>query len=399
VNFWLYNLALSALGLALLAIGAGVAIWALSREPKRAYRFLVLALVFGLVAPGIQLLPVIAVAVSQNETGGARPHEMPRPPLSPNKVEVNVRAVHLERKSSGPGAQKFTYSATQVEFENLPGSSEQWLGGSGAWLLLTIYLTGVLGVLLYQGARLLGTRHFLARCRALTDPQTHRLWEQIAVDSPLRNQVRLLVSDEIRLPCCWGLFTRYLVLPANGSACPADVLGWALRHELVHLERRDSRTALLQMLLVSIYWYHPAAWWLSHEIDWWREASCDAAVVERTGQRRSYALALIHFAGIAGEAMRGRRPSLLHSAVTPNHVRDRVQMLAQHHRCSSHFRRCLSWIGAVGGLAFLSVAQLGGAFAILQPDNAPKFARAVTDQDEQVRKVIQFQKVDSNGRR
>src|SRR6185436_14489781 len=75
-----------------------------------------------------------------------------------------------------------------------------------------------------------------------------------------------------------------------------EALAWALRHELVHLERGDALMATLQSLVLALLWFHPAAWWFSAEITRLRELSCDQVVVRGSGRRRSYALALLEYA-------------------------------------------------------------------------------------------------------
>ena len=91
---------------------------------------------------------------------------------------------------------------------------------------------------------------------------------------------------------------RVVLLPERRdvAALPPGVLEWALRHELVHLERGDPWAALFQSAVTALLWFHPAAWWLSAEIGRQRELSCDQQVVEGSGRRRSYALALLEFA-------------------------------------------------------------------------------------------------------
>jgi len=90
--------------------------------------------------------------------------------------------------------------------------------------------------------------------------------------------------------------------PIRASAAIAPgVLEWALRHELVHLERGDAWAALFQSAVTALLWFHPAAWWLSSEIGRLRELSCDRQVVEGSGRRKSYALALLEYAACASK--------------------------------------------------------------------------------------------------
>ena len=48
-----------------------------------------------------------------------------------------------------------------------------------------------------------------------------------------------------------------------------------LAHELAHIRRHDYLVNLLQTLVETLLFYHPAVWWLSHRIRIERENCCD----------------------------------------------------------------------------------------------------------------------------
>jgi beta-lactamase regulating signal transducer with metallopeptidase domain len=230
----------------------------------------------------------------------------------------------------------------------------------------------------YQGLRVVWTACFLGRCRPLADPQALALWHEVCTGSPLRDRTRLLTSAAVRAPCCWGLLRPCVVFPADWRDAPADALQWALRHERVHLERRDSWAALAQALLLTLYWYHPFAWWLSRHLDWWREVSCDLGVVRRVGQRQSYALALSHF---AGPAARDRRPALFHAADAYSRLCERVHMLAIVDHPPARRRRRLGW-AAAALLGLVGVAQLGASAAFQRAAAPPTDLQGFVEVEE-----------------
>jgi beta-lactamase regulating signal transducer with metallopeptidase domain len=400
MSVWLDHLVLNALGLSLLGLLAWTAIRSWRREATTAYRFLVLVLVLAVFLPGIQLLLLAAGPVWSAAPTSVRPKPEPASPPAHRTVQVEVEVV-----CTGPGA---PWTDAELELPPMastndlpaasPGSPGLALPGEHAQLVLFAYLAGVLIMAVFQGARLLRTTCFLAQCRPLGDPLALSLWHEVGAGSPLRDRVRLLTSDAIHWPCCWGLLRPYLVLPADWKACSVQALRWSLRHELVHLERRDAWTALLQTLLLTMSWYHPAAWWLSRQLNWWREASCDRRVVERTGQRRSYARALVSFAVSSRETGRGLRPTILRSASPRSHLRERVQLLAKDERLPSKRRHGLVWCVALVTLGLIGVGQLGAAAALLHQASPTETTRLTAEANDGVRQFVEIKEVHSDGR-
>jgi len=237
------------------------------------------------------------------------------------------------------------------------------------WLLISLYVSGVFVVAFFQTLRFWQTRRLLRLCQPERDPYTLALWREIAGHAPVCGRVRLLSCAGLDFPCCGGLWRPYLILPKGMAPTPqGDGLAWGLRHELVHLERRDAWIALFQAFLIVLFWFHPVAWWLSRQIDWLREASCDAWVVRRTGQRRSYALALWSYAARLPRS--AWAPALLHWSGPPSQLRRRIEMLACNTGMSKGSPRLLSWLALAAGLLALGTSQMLLAGTLAGPPNA-----------------------------
>ncbi len=78
-----------------------------------------------------------------------------------------------------------------------------------------------------------------------------------------------------------------------------------LAHELAHIRRHDYVVNLLQVLAETLLFYHPAVWWISHELRREREHCCDDLVVGFTRDPVSYARALTNL-----EQLRSTLPSI-----------------------------------------------------------------------------------------
>jgi beta-lactamase regulating signal transducer with metallopeptidase domain len=67
-----------------------------------------------------------------------------------------------------------------------------------------------------------------------------------------------------------------------------------LAHELAHVRRRDHLVRLLQLLISTLFWWHPVVWWVCRELQQLEELCCDAIVVGLApSSRKAYATALL----------------------------------------------------------------------------------------------------------
>lgn len=103
----------------------------------------------------------------------------------------------------------------------------------------------------------------------------------------------VFASDRIREAAVVGFWQPVVLLPASWvTSLPPDVIEAVIAHELAHIRRFDVWINLLQRLVETLLFYHPAVWWISNHIRLEREMCCDELAVAATGQRGSYVIAL-----------------------------------------------------------------------------------------------------------
>ncbi len=190
----------------------------------------------------------------------------------------------------------------------LPRSGEQLveiLETSMPWLVL-LWAVGV-------GALSLRLLHGFWSVNRLTQPPPTSLdavWlnriEELRRRLAIRRPVRLLVSAAVLVPTVVGWLRPVILFPigALGGLAPHQI-ELILAHELAHIRRHDHWVNLLQVVVETVLFYHPAVWWVSREMRAVRELCCDDLAVETCGDRLAYARALT-----ALEAMRGQRLAL-----------------------------------------------------------------------------------------
>lgn len=166
----------------------------------------------------------------------------------------------------------------------------------------------------------------------------------------LTRAVRLLQSTEVDVPAAVGFLSPVVLLPVSAlSGLPSRQLEMVLAHELAHIRRHDFAVNLVQVLVETLFFYHPAIRWVSGVIRVERENCCDDVAVSASGNSVSYARALT-----ALESLRvlPEAPSPAMSALggsLPERVRRLITTPATH--CASRWAAGASVLTLVSSLA------------------------------------------------
>ena len=110
----------------------------------------------------------------------------------------------------------------------------------------------------------------------------------------LRAVVRVLQSTRVNTPIVVGYLRPVILLPVCAmTGLPIGQLEAILIHELAHVRRHDYAINFLQILIETLFFYHPCVWWLSRQIRIERENCCDDVALAVLGDRVDYARALL----------------------------------------------------------------------------------------------------------
>ncbi|MEQ1904781.1 MAG: M56 family metallopeptidase [Pirellulaceae bacterium] len=205
-----------------------------------------------------------------------------------------------------------------------------------------------------------------------------RQWRRggVAIESP---ELIMLVT---RLGKKLGLTRRFDLLESASAAVPA-VIGWIkpavivptsllsglttaeleslLAHELAHIRRHDYLVNLLQTVIETLLFYHPAIWWLSGVVRCERENCCDDLAVEVCGNKLDFVRALARMeelrCGEPGLALSARGGSLL----------GRVERLVAPERLTSS-----RWPAGVAALISVTAVAIGIGMATIADETTSK---------------------------
>jgi beta-lactamase regulating signal transducer with metallopeptidase domain len=122
----------------------------------------------------------------------------------------------------------------------------------------------------------------------------------------ITRQVSLRISEHIQGPLAMGIVRSLIILPASAlMALSPEQLEAVLAHELAHVRRADYLWNLIQTMVETLFFFHPAVWWLGRRLRQQRELCCDDVAVQSCADPLVYATALLRL-----EERRGQQPSL-----------------------------------------------------------------------------------------
>lgn len=202
-----------------------------------------------------------------------------------------------------------------------------------------------------------------------------RMTERTRMSRP----VRLLESVNIEVPTVVGLWRPLILVPTSAlTGLSASQLEAILAHELAHIRRHDYLVNLLQALVETVLFYHPAVWWLSSRIREEREHCADDMAVESCGDALLYSRALATL-----EQLRARIPAPA-VAATGGALLQRIQRLlaAPQGGAPLHPWRLAGSLGAALLVVVLGAAQQAQVTGPTSEPPAQKAPVAATAQEQ-----------------
>jgi hypothetical protein len=204
--------------------------------------------------------------------------------------------------------------------------------------------------------------------RPVSEPWPTRLAE-LATKLGVCRAVALVESALVEVPTVLGWLRPVVLLPASAlTGLTPDQLEVVLAHELAHIRRNDYAINLLQTVVETLLFYHPAAWWVSALVRQERENCCDDLAVATCGNRLFYARALTRL-----EELRHEMPApsaALGMAADGGVLLNRIQRLLGMPAMAS--RRPARWAAGALILAGLLVSAVGLAVSVPPGDSAGK---------------------------
>ncbi|HUP61699.1 MAG TPA: M56 family metallopeptidase [Thermoanaerobaculia bacterium] len=215
--------------------------------------------------------------------------------------------------------------------------------------IVAIWLAGVIVL----SSRLLVS---WARARRLArhgaeDASEH--WQRVAARLSsalgLRRAVRLVESAAVEVPSVIGSLRPVILIPASAlTGMTPEQIEMVLAHELAHIRRHDFFVNLLQAMVETLMFYHPAVWWMSRRVRIEREHCCDDLAVAVCGNPIQYARALTRL-----EELRAHAPALTVAANGGSLIERIRRLVAERAESTGSSSR---WAAAVAMLSVVVIA-------------------------------------------
>lgn len=162
------------------------------------------------------------------------------------------------------------------------------------YLIVTIWLMGVT----FFTLRLMGGLMYVQQLRTKQLVSLSAEWQSrmnfFKNKLGVRYAVSLAESALVSVPMVVGWLKPLILMPIGtvNSMSTAQVEA-ILAHELAHIAHRDYLLNIAQSVIEILFYYHPAAWWISANIRAERENRCDDVAVLLCGNSLTYAKALL----------------------------------------------------------------------------------------------------------
>ena len=164
------------------------------------------------------------------------------------------------------------------------------------WFLY-IWLAGFIGILLWHTLRhLLFRRRLLKDAQPAPSPVMHIWAQEEAIANIPVGSYRVMISPAVQTPLSIGLFRRSMVVVLPENEYTPEELKLVLRHELIHICRRDSMSKFSILFLTALFWFNPLMWLAMRCCADDLELSCDETVLYgyESDVRRRYANLLLN---------------------------------------------------------------------------------------------------------
>lgn len=202
-----------------------------------------------------------------------------------------------------PGYLYFLTQVSSVQRADPGGERMLVLHASGTLVtvLLAVWAAGAIGVFAWKIiSHLRFRRRVLKDAVVVTDEQTLAVWKAELARAWIEETKWTLVrAPQLTTPLSIGLFQKTTCVALPACSYTPEELSLILRHEIIHLSRRDPASKFFMVFCTAMCWFNPLMWVAMRKSADDFELSCDESVLLAQPQpvRRQYAELLLKTAG------------------------------------------------------------------------------------------------------
>jgi len=165
-------------------------------------------------------------------------------------------------------------------------------------VLLLVWIAGIAGLGLWRCRQWQRVSQLAGSATRLERGREAEALQRAIRRSNRTHRIELLESESSFEPGIVGVFRPRLLWPARLSdRLTDDELDAIVSHEVCHVRRRDNLGALIQMVVETVFWFHPVVWWLGARLVNERERACDEEVLQMGTDKETYAEGILKVCG------------------------------------------------------------------------------------------------------
>ncbi len=215
--------------------------------------------------------------------------------------------------------------SVSISFQGAAGAASE----AHAWifpLIAGLLAAGALARLLWLGLGLEKLREIRRSAEEL-DPLPGCLHE---LQSRLGVNPGWYLAPAMESPATFGIRPPSILLPQSFPTLNESSQRAIAGHELLHVARRDWIFNLLEEIVLSLFWFHPAVAWVVNRVRLTREQTVDEEAVRRFSARKPYMSALLEIASGGPGLAPGAAPTFLKE----RQLAQRIELLVKEVRMS-----------------------------------------------------------------
>jgi len=190
--------------------------------------------------------------------------------------------------------------------------------------IVALWVVGVIAFSLRLASGWMAARRLAVMGTHPAPPACEMALERLAARLRVTRPLRVLESALVQVPAVVGWLRPVILVPASALTGLTPLqLDALLAHEIAHVRRHDYIVRVLQSVIETLLFYHPAVWWVSRRVGEEREHCCDDLAVAVCGDAHMYAQALVGM-----ERLRGTEPAFVLTAARGSLV-SRVRRLVE----------------------------------------------------------------------
>ena len=213
--------------------------------------------------------------------------------IFPFTFNMSTPVINLSEPVPLPSNELVPANSSEI---TLVSSSVDTISSLSMWKIMIIIW--ILGIIIFLVVHLVRHYRFMRTVnrwgQKITEPTILHLFEKVKYEMNITKEIALKESCCISSPMLVGFSKNTIWLPNN--AYSEEELNMILKHELVHLKRKDLWYKAFVLMISSIHWYNPLFYLFVKELDNLCEHACDDEVIKNTDiqVRKTYSQTILH---------------------------------------------------------------------------------------------------------